>query len=188
MYNGDPENDLMVQYMNQRTMNLQTLIEWTERAKRTCYMNHKSPSEIPFIVNDGRNFRYKVPWYGIGLSWGKGGMVASLEFDGEERIMPIIKDVRPVDKKAEYWMSRGPSFYDVSGFVRSKEAGERLLRMVKYILEKDDVETYLDWRETEPEWIQFKFSANEFDVERLSELAQKNGNIITEDIIRECVK
>ena len=60
--------------------------------------------------------------------------------------------------------------------------------MVKYILEKDETETWLDWRETEPEWIQFKFSANEFDVEKLSKMARDNNNIITEEIIRECVK
>ena len=82
---------------------------------------------------------------------------------------------------------RGASNYDVSGFVKSKKAGERLLRFVKYVLEKDETETWLDYREYEPEWIQFKFSAKEFDVEKLSKLSEANNDIITEEIIRECI-
>ena len=77
---------------------------------------------------------------------------------------------------------------EVSGFVVSKPAGERLLRMVKYILETDEPKTFLDYREFEPNWIQFKFSAEEFDVEKLDQMAKANGNIITEQIVRQCVK
>lgn len=51
----------------------------------------------------------------------------------------------------EYW--RG---YDLSGFVVSKLAGERLTRLVKYVLNTDEPLSHLDYREFEPNWIQFK--------------------------------
>lgn len=60
--------------------------------------------------------------------------------------------------------------------------------MVKYILDTDEPKTFLDYREFEPNWIQFKFSAEEFDVEKLSQMAIDNDDIITEQIIRQCVK
>lgn len=72
--------------------------------------------------------------------------------------------------------------------MESKPAGERLLRMVKYILETDEPKSFLDYREFEPNWIQFKFSAKEFDVEKLDQMARANNNIITEQIVRQCVK
>lgn len=62
------------------------------------------------------------------------------------------------------------------------------MRMVKYILDTDEPKTFLDYREFEPNWIQFKFSAEEFDVEKLSQMAIDNDDIITEQIIRQCVK
>lgn len=84
----------------------------------------------------------------------------------------------------EFWKSRGPSSWDCSGFIVSKEAGERLLEMVHKVLNKQETETWLDWRKYEPDWIQFKFSAKEFDVKKLDEMA-KDG-IITEEILKEC--
>ena len=60
--------------------------------------------------------------------------------------------------------------------------------MVKYILETDNPKTWLDYREFEPNWIQFKFSAEEFDVRKLSQMSKDNGGILTEQIVRECVK
>ena len=46
--------------------------------------------------------------------------------------------------------------YDLSGFVVSKLAGERLTRLVKYVLDTDEPLSHLDYREFEPNWIQFK--------------------------------
>ena len=92
-------------------------------------------------------------------------------------------DSRP--EVGEYWKSRGPSDYDCSGFVVSKLAGERLLRLVKYVLETDNPESWLDFREREPDWIQFKFSAKEFDVEKLDKLSTEAEGIITERILRD---
>lgn len=92
-------------------------------------------------------------------------------------------DPRP--EYGEYWTSRGIG-YDLSGFVKSKKAGERLLEMVKEVLGKDDPKTWLDWREHEPKWIQFKFQSNEFDLEKLDKMARENDNIITKEILMEC--
>ena len=64
----------------------------------------------------------------------------------------------------------------------------RLLRMVRYILDTDEPKTWLDYREYEPNWIQFKFSAEEFDVEKLDEVSRANGGVITEQILRDCIK
>ena len=61
------------------------------------------------------------------------------------------------------------------------------MRFVKYILEKDETETWLDYREREPNWIQFKFSAEEFDVEKLDKMSRDNDGILTEEIIKACV-
>ena len=73
-------------------------------------------------------------------------------------------------------------------FVKSKPAGERLLRMVKCVLENDEPKSWLDYREHEPDWIQFKFQKEEFDLEKLDDLARKNNDIITIDILKQCVK
>lgn len=94
-----------------------------------------------------------------------------------------LPDVKPED--GEYWNSRGIG-YDLSGFVKSKQAGERLLQMVKDVLGKDDPKTWLDYREFEPEWIQFKFQSSEFDLEKLDKLSREKGNVVTKDILQEC--
>ena len=92
-------------------------------------------------------------------------------------------DNRP--EHGEYWTPRGIG-YDLSGFVVSKKAGERLLEMVKEVLGKESPASWLDWRENEPEWIQFKFQKGEFDLEKLREMAIENGNILTKEILLEC--
>ena len=57
--------------------------------------------------------------------------------------------------------------YDLSGFVKTKAAGERILAMVHEVLGTDKCETYLDYRPSEPTWIQFKFQSSEFDLEAI---------------------
>ena len=71
-------------------------------------------------------------------------------------------------------------------FVKSKQAGERLLEMVKEVLGNDDTKTWLDYREDEPEWIQFKFQKEEFDLEKLHKMATENDNVLTKEILIEC--
>ena len=184
-YKGDPEKDLCVDFRNQKTLSFAALMNTLENFESNCFRNNIDTTKVPVVINKGR-LLYGIPWFGVSLGIGNGARITIEPY--HENAMPILEDVRPEAKNAEYWNSRGASDLDVSGFVKSKKAGERLLRMVKYILEKDEIETWLDWRETEPEWIQFKFSANEFDVEKLSKMARDNNDIITEEIIRECVK
>lgn len=95
----------------------------------------------------------------------------------------VQPDPRP--EYGEYWRSRGIG-YDLSGFVKSKLAGERLLLMVKEVLLKSNPDSWLDYREHEPEWIQFKFQGHEFDLEKLETLAKANGDILTKEILSEC--
>lgn len=101
-----------------------------------------------------------------------------------DKMIFTAPDSRP--EIGEYWKSRGASDWDCSGFVVSKLAGERLLRLVKYVLETDKLESWLDFREHEPNWIQFKFSAKEFNVNLLDELSKEAGGIVTEEILRKC--
>lgn len=110
----------------------------------------------------------------------------SLCADEGDRLVYTAPDKRP--EVGEYWNSRGVGTYDCSGFVVSKLAGERLSRLVKYVLETDNPKSWLDFREFEPNWIQFKFSCEEFDLGTLDELSKEAGNIITEDILRKSKK
>lgn len=184
-YNGDPEKDLCIDFRNQKTLTLASFMNALENFESDCIRNNIDTTKVPVVINHKR-LLYGIPWFGVSLGVGKGAQITIEAWD--KNALPVLKDERPDARNAEYWRSRGASNFDVSGFIKTKQAGERLLRMVKYILEKDEIETWLDWREDEPTWIQFKFSAKEFDVEKLSQMAKDNDNIITEDIIRKCVK
>ena len=116
-------------------------------------------------------------------------MVVSLGFYDNEKLMPIVEDKRPNGEKyGEYWRTRGASDFDVAGFVVSKEAGERLDRLVKLVLEKNETKSWLDYRDYEPEWIQYKFSAEEFNVEKLSDMSEENNGVVNLDILEICKK
>lgn len=168
------------------TMSLGELEEAVCNMKRNAELNNKDIYEIPvFIESD--NEMYCIE--GSSTSFGKVGMTCGLrtEFTGNynQRIHYVAPDKRP--DEGEYWRSRGVSDgLDVSGFVVSKQAGERLLRMVRLVLEKDETDSWLDYREREPNWIQFKFKPSEFDLNKLDELAKNNDNIITLDILKQC--
>lgn len=96
----------------------------------------------------------------------------------------IWPDPKP-ENGGEYWTSRGIG-YDLSGFVKSKKAGERLLQMVKDVLGVENPKSWLDWRPHEPVWIQFKFQKEEFDLEKLNRMSHENNNILTLDILKAC--
>lgn len=96
----------------------------------------------------------------------------------------IPADPRP-ENGGEYWKPR-PIGYDLSGFVKSKAAGERLLEMVKEVLETDEPASWLDYRDFEPEWIQFKFQKKEFNVEKLRQMVLDNDGVITKEILIAC--
>lgn len=93
------------------------------------------------------------------------------------------RDIRP--EEGEYFSSRGVGC-DLSGFVRTKYAGERIHEIVKKILSTETPKSRLDYRQSEPEWIQYKFSPEEFDLEKIDQFT-KDG-IITEEILIKCKK
>ena len=134
------------------------------------------------LVNDSLN---EVPFKS-----GKGEMSAGTVFIIEHPRKGIDKhkykapDIRP-DGDGEYWKPRGIG-YDLSGFVKSKEAGERIVAMFEKALGKKP-ETWLDFREREPNWIQVKVQSSEADLEKLYELTKETG-IITYDIILSVIK
>lgn len=112
------------------------------------------------------------------------GTYVTLESSDYYKMFYVAPDSKP--KVGEYWRSRGVG-YDLSGFVVSKLAGERLTRLVKYVLNTDEPLSHLDYREFEPNWIQFKFQKEEFNLELLDKLARENENIVNEAILRQCI-
>ena len=58
--------------------------------------------------------------------------------------------------------------------------------MVDRVLGTYEHKSWLDYRETEPTWIQYKFHQDEFDMEKLDTMTKENDGIITEAIIKEC--
>ena len=169
----------------QKKITLDRLQQWVEDWVHNCELNHKDPSEVEFLIKNDTNGHEYRPFSGC-LSWGTDGTQVSVAFYESDIVRFDPKDERPA--VGEYWKSRGPSSFDVAGFVSSRAAGMRLLRMVRYILDTDEPKTWLDYREYEPNWIQFKFSAEEFDVEKLDASSRANGGVITEQILRDCIK
>lgn len=142
-------------------------------------LNHKDIYEVPVFIEYDQEL-HVIDKASTTINY------CALGTDKSNRMIFTAPDSRP--EVGEYWKSIGCSDYDCSGFVVSKLAGERLLRLVKYVLETDNPKSWLDFREHEPNWIQFKFSSEEFDLNRLHSLAKTNGGIVTEHILRECKK
>lgn len=175
-----------VKFLDGETMSLANLIELAEWAEKNAVANHKDPKEVPVVVSTGR---YEYSLHTVSFGFCSNGMIVSLGMRDDKKLMPIVEDKRPNGEKyGEFWQTRGASNFDVAGFVVSKEAGERLDRLVKLVLEKNETESWLDYRDYEPEWIQYKFSANEFNVEKLSELSEENNGVINLDILEICKK
>lgn len=166
----------------QKITSLLTLKRWVDNWIHNCELNYKDPADVEFIIVDSTsNHKYR-PFDGF-LSIGKGTKVG-IDFFQSDIIRFDPKDERP--EIGEYWRSRGPSTFDCSGFISSKAAGLRILRMIKYILDTDEPKSWLDYREHEPNWIQFKFSAEEFDVNKLDELSRAAQGIITDFMLKQC--
>ena len=171
------------------TMSLEDLQNAVEQFVKTVKMNNRCPCEVPvYFTNERKGKLYMVsPYSGCGLAFGKEFRV-QLEFSDYYELNYVAPDSRPED--GEYWRSRGIGGSDInpdcSGFVVSKLAGERLRRMVRLVLEKDETESWLDFRESEPNRIQFKFHGSEFDLEKLNELVKNNNDVVTLDILKEC--
>lgn len=95
----------------------------------------------------------------------------------------IIPDIRP-EGEGEFFSPRGIG-YDLAGFVKSKQAGERIVQMFKEALNKEP-STWLDYRKNEPTWIQVKVQSEDVDLKILLNLVKEDG-IITTDKIKKAI-
>jgi hypothetical protein len=103
--------------------------------------------------------------------------------------IPKHKFVKPDEKpdEGEFFNPRGVG-YDLAGFVKTKQSGERIIQMFKEVLKQSSINTWLDYREHEPTWIQVKIQEFDgIDLEKLYSLTSEEG-IITKDIIKQCLK
>lgn len=171
-------------FKNNKVKSLEDLQGMVEMMVKQCEMNSIDISTVPVLVNDDTScsdYLFSSMSMGIGKHY-----AVSLRFYGNDK--NLIDYYEEEDKQpkngGEYWRSRGAVDWDASGFVVSKAAGERLLEMTKKVLGKEECKSWLDWREHEPNWIQFKFSAEEFDVKKLDKLTE--DGIVTEERLIEC--
>lgn len=102
----------------------------------------------------------------------------------------VKPDVRPENGIGDFCTPRGVG-YDLACFVKSREAGQRITDMINKVNEefnKKGFSCWLDYREHEPNWIQVKIDyPSEMKAILLSGLIHDNGNIITEEIVREAL-
>ena len=167
------------------TISVSKLLEYAHTALRNCEINHLDPDKVPVFLALGRdNNLYSNVGLGI-CSSSQLGTYVTLGSSDYYKMFYVAPDSKP--EIGEYWRSRGVG-YDLSGFVVSKLAGERLTRLVKYVLNTDKPLSHLDYREYEPDWIQFKFQKEEFNLELLDKLARVNDNVVNETILRQCFK
>lgn len=116
-------------------------------------------------------------------------------FENKKHIF-VARDIRP-EGEGEYFRPRGVG-YDLAGFVKSKQAGERIVKMFRKALHtnpKDikcfvdgNEQVWLDYRPNEPKWIQVKVQyckEHKKNIQSLNYLTGKSG-IITEGIIKDC--
>lgn len=166
------------------TISVSKLLEYAHTALRNCEINNLDPNKVPvFLTLERDNNLYSNIGLGIYCS-SQLGTYVTLESSDYYKMFYVAPDSKP--EVGEYWRSRGVG-YDLSGFVVSKLAGERLTRLVKYVLNTDEPLSHLDYREFEPNWIQFKFQKEEFNLELLDKLARANDNIVNEAILRQCM-
>ncbi|MGM9878178.1 MAG: hypothetical protein ACI33S_05985 [Bacilli bacterium] len=102
----------------------------------------------------------------------------------------VRPDIRPGNGEGDFCNPRGVG-YNLTCFVKSKEAGQRITDMINKINKEYDnkgFSCWLDYREYEPLWIQVKINyPNETKAKILADLIADNGNIITEDIVRKAM-
>ena len=97
----------------------------------------------------------------------------------------VAEDAKPDSMEGEYWKSKGVGF-DLSGLIKSKEAGLRILNMVKLATNKDYPKSWMDYRDTAPNYIQFKFSADEFDLDMIHKMSIDLGGVVTQELLNYC--
>ena len=166
------------------TISVSKLLEYAHEALRNCEINNLDPDKVPvFLTLDHMENLYSHIKLSICCSSQLGSYI-TLGSSNYYKMFYVAPDSKP--EIGEYWRSRGVG-YDLSGFVVSKLAGERLARLVKYVLNTDEPLSHLDYREFEPDWIQFKFQKEEFNLELLDKLARANDNVVNETILRQCM-
>ena len=166
------------------TISVSKLLEYAHTALHHCEINNLDPYKVPvFLTLDHNENLYSYVGLSI-CSSSQLGTYVTLGSSDYYKMFYVAPDSKP--EVGEYWRSRGVG-YDLSGFVVSKLAGERLTRLVKYVLNIDEPLSHLDYREFEPNWIQFKFQKEEFNLELLDKLARANDNIVNEAILRQCM-
>ena len=166
------------------TLSITEAIEHLTHMKEHCELNHKDPSETPvFIKYD--DMLHVVQYTGVCHSnMGVYGEIETSPCNKFSFIAPDIED--PISTNVE-WKSHGVSDgLDVSGFVNSRASGIRLLHMVQEVLGSEETKSFLDYREREPNWIQFKFYPKEFDVYKIDKLSKEAGRILNKEILAKC--
>lgn len=170
-----------IKYKSGETMSFSDFLYILANSKVNCERNKVSVDNVPVVLSiDRKEYAVLSIATGMGKPW-------KICIEQGEELKTIVPDKRTNVPFSEFWKSRGPSDFDVSGFVPSKEAGERLNRLVSVVLESDTHKSWLDYREYEPTWIQYKFSAEEFDVNKLHELTKDTG-IINLEMLHTCKK
>lgn len=162
--------------------NLKSHVDWLIH---NVELNKKDPHDVPVLMHNSSE-QEDILFHRAALYYGDRGFIVKFEFWPSDNIDYNLPDRGPVEGGGEEWKSRSPSSFDCSGFVHSKQSGERLLEMVKKVLNKQECKTWLDYRKLEPTWIQFKFSAEEFDVDKLDKMARANNDVLTQQILEAC--
>lgn len=164
------------------TISVSKLLDYVHTALHHCEINNLDPDKVPVFLTLGRD-QNRYSNVRLGICCSSQGTYVTLGSSDYYKLFYVAPDSKP--ENGEYWRSRGIG-YDLSGFVVSKLAGERLTRLVKYVLDTDEPLSHLDYREYEPNWIQFKFQKEEFNLELLDKLARANDNVVNEAILRQC--
>lgn len=142
-----------------------------------CEINNLDPYKVPvFLTLERDNNLYSNIGLGICCS-SQLGTYVTLESSDYYKMLLRILNLKLVNIGE----------VEVMIYLVSKLAGERLTRLVKYVLNTDEPLSHLDYREFEPNWIQFKFQKEEFNLELLDKLARANDNIVNEAILRQCM-
>ena len=143
------------------------------------------------IAEDGTSINEIVEKLKKGLAIENNGYVYPIPGRHPRKGTPKHKfvrpDIRPENGIGDFCNPRGVG-YDLACFVKSKEAGQRITDMINKINEEYEnkgFSCWLDYRESEPLWIQVKINyPNEMKANILAGLIADNGNVITEDIVR----
>lgn len=173
------------------TMSIGDLKKNVDWLVHSCEMNSMDPSEVPVFISVSDEL-YIIQGSSFGHRGDIGSNATIQTYGGYDKLFFVAPDTEDPASTEVEWRTRGVSDgLDVAGYVNSRPAGIRLLHMVQELLGVDDpknMKSWLDFREREPNYIQFKFSAKEFDVNKIDELARQNDNKLSKAILTQCLK